>query len=144
MGLCLIKTKPIYCSFVGGEFCGGNRSYAPFNLPPAFGRPFSEDFETCFSKQRAHFWGDPGLPSDDQRPQENLCITPQSSCHFHFTQAFLCICLSSYPWLRFSLLLKRQRDEIRQKSEHPCAKRVSLSGQSLNPEEKPVEVGWER
>lgn len=115
MGLCLVKKKKsVYCCLSG--VYGGNRSDAWLNLPPAFRSPFFELFEICLSKAQSAFLVRPGSPPDGHKLCKCMFITSQSSCHFHFTESVLCLCLSLSPWLQFPLLLT-QTSEIENKKE---------------------------
>lgn len=94
----------------------GEQLRCPVKSTTCIQSPFFELFEICLSKAQSAFLVRPRSPPDDHRLCKCMFITSQSSCHFHFTESVLCICLSLYPWLQFPLLLT-QTSEIENKKE---------------------------
>lgn len=143
VGFCPVKNKTCYCG-VRGVVEERDQTHSYMRHLDSEGLS-PNVLKSASLKHRAHSWWDPDLPSDDRRPYKCMFIASQSSCHFRITESGLCICFSSYPWLQFALLLTEtlERDKIKRKSEHLCAKYSSFSGQKLDSGEETVVVGWE-
>lgn len=141
------KNKTHYCSFVGR---GGGRSVEETDhMHHSICHLHSQGLSLRISKpaflSREHISGETRVSHLMIRDPTRTCVSrprvPVISTSPRQFSAFTCHRIHGYGSPCYSL--KLQRDEIRRKSEHPCAKYVSPSGQRLNPEEEPEEVGWE-